>query len=347
MSARSIGRSAAASQNDRNSASRKKDRSSLCTFTFADGRQCRTPRHSGHPHFCFFHARKEAQACAVDQLGRDLSFYTSRHYLSACNLSSALARVFTAAAQGHIKTKTATALAYTAQVLVQTLQLAQHEYIETLGESGWRQTINSHITSNCDYINAQRPLTPQPSTPSPHPAPPVPDPAAAPPTQPQPSAPAPVADSCNGGFTTPSSPSPSPIPPPAPPHGSVGAGRNSTGPVRQPASSSMPRGHNSTVLPSPSTAPPAAPKTPLSIAPTSPDDPTPPASPSPAPSALQVPPSPVIPPQPAPAAPASQPPLPAGIGTLGNWNPPPHSGPPRRTRRGPGRHINLCPSRLP
>jgi hypothetical protein len=37
----------------------KKDRSpNLCAFTFADGRQCRTPRCSGHLHFCYFHARR-------------------------------------------------------------------------------------------------------------------------------------------------------------------------------------------------------------------------------------------------------------------------------------------------
>jgi hypothetical protein len=35
-------------------ATHKKDRSGLCAFTFADGRQCRTPRSSGHPHLCYF-----------------------------------------------------------------------------------------------------------------------------------------------------------------------------------------------------------------------------------------------------------------------------------------------------
>src|SRR5713101_5296722 len=42
-----------------------------CLFSYSDSRrQCRTPRQSGHPHFCFFHARKEAQARAADQAGR-------------------------------------------------------------------------------------------------------------------------------------------------------------------------------------------------------------------------------------------------------------------------------------
>jgi hypothetical protein len=31
---------------------RLQDRVSLCRFTFADGRRCRTPRSPHHPHFC-------------------------------------------------------------------------------------------------------------------------------------------------------------------------------------------------------------------------------------------------------------------------------------------------------
>jgi hypothetical protein len=45
------------------SAHLSKDRSSLCSFSFADG--CRAPRCSAHPHLCGFHARKEAQALAA------------------------------------------------------------------------------------------------------------------------------------------------------------------------------------------------------------------------------------------------------------------------------------------
>jgi hypothetical protein len=35
-------------------------------FAFADGRRCRTPRISSHPHFCFYHAQKEARARATE-----------------------------------------------------------------------------------------------------------------------------------------------------------------------------------------------------------------------------------------------------------------------------------------
>jgi hypothetical protein len=91
------------------------DRSSLCSFSFADGRRCRTPRSPGHPHLCTFHARKEAQALAAHQVGRDISTCFSGEYLSACDLSSALGHLFSAVVQGHIKPKTATVLAISAR----------------------------------------------------------------------------------------------------------------------------------------------------------------------------------------------------------------------------------------
>jgi len=59
---RSVGCPAAAHEKGRSAVTYKKDRSGLCSFTFADGRQCRTPRRAGHSHLCFFHARKEAQS---------------------------------------------------------------------------------------------------------------------------------------------------------------------------------------------------------------------------------------------------------------------------------------------
>jgi len=60
---------------DRSAVIREKVRVSLCRFMFADGRRCRTPRSGSHPHFCFYHARKESQAQTADKLGRDLSYF--------------------------------------------------------------------------------------------------------------------------------------------------------------------------------------------------------------------------------------------------------------------------------
>jgi hypothetical protein len=134
-------RSAATQENDRPAVTRKKDRSGLCAFTFADGRQCRTPRRSGHQHLCYFHAQKEAQGRAAKEAGEAISSFFFGNYLSACDLSAALGRVFSAVAEGHLKPKVATALAYLGQTLNQSVQLAQHEYANVYGGDVWRRRV--------------------------------------------------------------------------------------------------------------------------------------------------------------------------------------------------------------
>ena len=89
------------------STNRSNDRASLCSFTFAGGRHCRTPRQTGHPYLCSFHACKEAQALAGEEAGKDIAYHLSGSYVSACDLSSALGRLFSAVAQGQVKPKTA------------------------------------------------------------------------------------------------------------------------------------------------------------------------------------------------------------------------------------------------
>ncbi len=133
------------------------DRALLCLFTFADGRRCRTPRSDTHPHFCFFHARKEAQARAAEELGSDLSYFFSGDYVSACDLGVALGRLIPAVAKGHIKPKTASTIAYLAQTLVQTIHLSQREYINSFGTDGWRRSVRSSVDLNSEYRNPSPP----------------------------------------------------------------------------------------------------------------------------------------------------------------------------------------------
>ncbi|OLD00435.1 MAG: hypothetical protein DMG35_17365 [Acidobacteria bacterium] len=155
-----------------------KDRASLCTFTFVDGRRCRTPRQSGHPQFCCFHARKQAQVEAAEQLGRDFAYFFSGDYFSACDLAAALGRLFAAVARGEVKPRTAATLAYLAQTLLQTIHLAEHEYSNAFGSDDWRKIIYSHVKENANYL-ARGPAqnTPQPA---PQPAPKLTDQASKP-----------------------------------------------------------------------------------------------------------------------------------------------------------------------
>src|ERR1700747_650568 len=119
---------------------RSKYRSSSCSFTFVDGRRCRMPRRVGHPYLCAFHARKEAQALAGQHAAEEIAYHLSGSYVSACDLSSALGRLFSAVAQGQIKPKTASTLAYLSQTLVQALHISQDEYINAFGTDYWRET---------------------------------------------------------------------------------------------------------------------------------------------------------------------------------------------------------------
>ncbi len=64
------------------STNRSKDRSSLCSFMFVDGRHCRIPRRADHPYLCAFHARKEAQALAGEAAGKDIAYHLLHPRLS-------------------------------------------------------------------------------------------------------------------------------------------------------------------------------------------------------------------------------------------------------------------------
>ena len=149
------------------STNRSKDRASLCSFTFTDGRRCRTPRRDSHPHLCAFHARKEAQALAGEEAGEDIAFFLSGDYVSAGDLTFALGRLFAAVAQGHVKPKTAGTLAFLGQTLVQTLQLAQHEYISAFGTASWERTVAHNFKESgnrqCPTIRPAPQLSPSPS----------------------------------------------------------------------------------------------------------------------------------------------------------------------------------------
>jgi hypothetical protein len=128
-----------------------KDRVSLCLFTFTDGRRCRTPRTGNHPHFCFYHAQKEARAQAAGKLAKDLACFFSGDYLSACDLSTALSRLIPAVVRGDIKPKLARTVAYMFQTQLQGIHLSQREYINAFGTDGWRKAVRTSVNVNYDY----------------------------------------------------------------------------------------------------------------------------------------------------------------------------------------------------
>jgi hypothetical protein len=128
-----------------------KDRVSLCMFSFADGRRCRTPRLRNHPYFCYDHAEKEARARAAQSLGTDLARYFSGQYLSACDLSTALGCLIPAVVRGDVKPKVARTVAYMAQTLLQSIHISQDEYINAFGTDTWRTSIANSVQGNHIY----------------------------------------------------------------------------------------------------------------------------------------------------------------------------------------------------
>jgi hypothetical protein len=137
-------RSASTQAKVRSTFKSKKDRSpNLCAFTFADGRQCRTPRCSGHLHLCYFHAQKEAESLAAQQVGEDISRFLPAKLLTACDLGVAMSRLFCAVAQGQIKPKVASTLAYLAQTMLQSIPIAQDEYIHSFDTATWRSAVRA------------------------------------------------------------------------------------------------------------------------------------------------------------------------------------------------------------
>ena len=139
-----------------------KDRVSLCLFSYEDGRRCRTPRISSHPHFCFYHAQKESQSQTAEKLAKELAYFFSGDYLSANDLNTAVGRLIPAIIRGQIKPRLARTVAYMFQTLMQSTRLAQHEYINAFGTDGWRDAVHTSVTSNHDYLYPPDPNAPDP-----------------------------------------------------------------------------------------------------------------------------------------------------------------------------------------
>jgi hypothetical protein len=229
-----------------------KDRIPLCLFSYDDGRRCRTPRISTSANFCFYHAQKEAQFRANEKLAEDLSNFFSGDYLTANDLNTALTRVFVAVARGDIKPRAARTLAYLAQTMLQTLHLAQNEFISACGHSDWRKTIVNSLDANYAYRfpSPAQPAPPQTQTP---PKPPTPPQAHTPP----PST-ASHPDRDEGPRRDPARATPPAAPPSHPNSSPVGAGLARPEPPTAPAAS-QPKPSAPTVLAPAQSAPPSRP----------------------------------------------------------------------------------------
>ncbi len=119
---------------------KNQDRPDLCHFTFADGRRCTMPQFPDDFGLCFHHGQKYRARLEAKEAGRQVSQFLDTDIVTACDLSSTLSTLFSATAQGYIKPKTAAALAYLAQLMLQTPKRAKEEFLESL-QDRWPKVV--------------------------------------------------------------------------------------------------------------------------------------------------------------------------------------------------------------
>jgi hypothetical protein len=123
------------------------DRSRVCAFLSPGGRGCTMPVSFSHPFLCTYHARKEAQASAAQNAGRDIAYSLSARYISYNDLSAALAQTISAVAQHRLSSRTASTIANLSRTLLQSVAGAEAEFIATYGENAWTEKIAQNLNS--------------------------------------------------------------------------------------------------------------------------------------------------------------------------------------------------------
>jgi hypothetical protein len=133
-----------------------KDRSSLCVFTFADGRHCTLPESPEDMGLCYYHSRKFVDKKRARMAGRHIAQLLNADITTACDLNAVFNSLFSAAAQGYIKPKAAAALAYIGQLMLQSHGLAKAEFLEASAEK-W-----ADVVRESPAFTAHHPLPPPP-----------------------------------------------------------------------------------------------------------------------------------------------------------------------------------------
>ena len=102
--------------------------SSLCQFSFADGRNCRMLRQHDHQALCIFHARAERQVIESDRLGAELAASLTGHFMTATDINFVLGKLFKTIAQNRIQPRIAANLLFAAKLMLQSLDKLKDEY---------------------------------------------------------------------------------------------------------------------------------------------------------------------------------------------------------------------------
>jgi hypothetical protein len=124
-----------------------KDRTNLCTYTFADGRRCTMPESPDDMGLCYYHMQRHIDTLKKHAAGEQISRCLDAKINTACDLSAAFTQLFCATAQGFIKPKTAATLTYLGNLMLQTHHLAKAEYLSVFYDP-WPELVKDSLASD-------------------------------------------------------------------------------------------------------------------------------------------------------------------------------------------------------
>ena len=140
------------------------DRASLCSFLFADGRQCRMLKKNKSSEFCYFHQQHADQINDAIEAGQKIASCLSSDFVTNTSLTASLSRLYFSVARGDFDVKTARTLAYLAQIMAKTLPGAKQELSQSIGFKNLDKLVELCLA----YVNPGfRLAPPQPSPPHP------------------------------------------------------------------------------------------------------------------------------------------------------------------------------------
>ena len=163
-----------------------------CQHLRADGKRCASANYPGHTSLCHHHLNRQMRGIAGGNLIAGDILSSVGNFQSAYAINIVLGKLFIHQITGRISRQDAVSLAYTCQLLLQTLPAVKAELSDSGYVKYWREETNRILSgpSDLDELtdpdllpNGCDPLHPPTFVPDPHPAAPLP------PSEPLPPAP--------------------------------------------------------------------------------------------------------------------------------------------------------------
>jgi hypothetical protein len=123
----------------------------LCTFSFADGRRCRSLAHTPASLYCLRHHRKLTHLKQTDDTAQKIIEPLANNFIPVSALTSSLVSLYHAVAQGRLSPKQASAMAKIANVLLKSISVSNTEFREVFVEGYWSQLVRDSYGELPDY----------------------------------------------------------------------------------------------------------------------------------------------------------------------------------------------------